>query len=120
MFSDALVAGLVGSLPSEIDCDSLGNGPGHVKRCQESEQKGESPQFAKTVALGQAAEVLAGECAHSLSCFHVFHLESVLWGQCRTQIQGRAYESRLQNNSILLDTSRRVSLKTNYACERVG
>lgn len=119
-FSKAILAVVVGSLSSEIDCDSLGNGPGCVRCHPDFEQMGESPQFARTVALGQATEVLAGECAHSPSCFHVFYLETVSWGQCRTRFQGRVHESQLQNNSILLDTSRRVSLKTNYVCERVG
>lgn len=53
-------------------------------------------------------------------CSCIFHWEAVLWGQHRTQSLGRAQASQLQNNSVLSDTSRRISLKTNDACERVG
>lgn len=42
----------------------------------------------------------------------------VTGGQHRTQSLGRAQASQLQNNSVLSDTSRRISLKTNDACER--
>ena len=51
---------------------------------------------------------------------HIFHWEAVLWGQRRTQSLGRAEASQLQNDSVSSDTSRRISLKTNDACERVG
>lgn len=120
VFSDAPVAVVAESLPSEIGCDNLGNSPGLVKCHLEYELNRESLRFARSVTLSLAAKVLACEYAHSPSCLPVFYLESVFWGQCRTQIQGRAHESQLQNNSILLDTRRRVSLKTNYACKRVG
>lgn len=53
-------------------------------------------------------------------CSHIFHWESMLWGQHRTQTLGQAQASQLQNNSVLSDTSRRISLKTNDAYERVG